>query len=54
MLGNKCDMNDRRQVSRERGAAVSKLFLITIPTGFGLEDVFYDLDDHNSLYSVGN
>jgi hypothetical protein len=23
ILGNKCDVNDRRQVSRERGAAVS-------------------------------
>ena len=23
VLGNKCDMNDRRQVSKDRGAAVS-------------------------------
>jgi len=25
ILANKCDMNDRRQVSRERGSAVSWL-----------------------------
>jgi len=27
VLGNKCDMNDRRQVSKDRGSAVSKSYL---------------------------
>jgi len=27
ILGNKCDMEDKRQVSRERGEAVSACFI---------------------------
>jgi len=27
VLGNKCDMNDRRQVSKDRGTAVRKCSL---------------------------
>jgi len=27
ILGNKCDMDDKRQVSRERGEAVSPCFI---------------------------
>jgi len=32
VLGNKCDMNDRRQVSRDRGAAVcSQALFLVVP-----------------------
>jgi len=30
ILANKCDMNDRRQVSHERGAAVSWQLLLSL------------------------
>lgn len=40
VLGNKCDMNDRRAVSKDRGSAVTLLCLITPSNSDANELVF--------------
>ena len=41
ILGNKCDMEDKRQVSRERGEAVTILCLIVCLFGILCPFVYY-------------